>query len=125
MLNNRPLSWLNVTRRSSFVALAIVLASCIPAGNAECGTIELFSRSVGAGGTTYGELARLTSQLSNDLYASADSSSSSVVQDRIRYAARTAQDVTTVIQSGQSRDIIEFQIDVLAEALEEVLSTRC
>ena len=87
--------------------------------------IESFSQEVGSSGTTYADLAVLASMLSTDLYATAGQAGRAASEDQIRYAAGAAQDLSTVIRGGWGQDSIQFEMDILADALQDVLSSQC
>lgn len=74
---------------------------------------------------TYADLAVLASRLSADLYATAGQAGGAAAEGRITYAAGAAQDLSTVIRGGWGRDTIEIEMDILADALEDVLFTQC
>ena len=117
-----------IVHRIGALALSgmLVLAGCAPAGRDQaCDAVRIFSRSVGSANINYVELATLTSRLSDDLYAAAQQANNQVLRSDIRYAAGAARDVTTVIRNRQSRTVIEFEIDILVDALNELRWSHC
>jgi PBP1b-binding outer membrane lipoprotein LpoB len=123
--------WVGMTTRkqrviASILATVLLLTGCAPSGRAEaCDAVRAFSRNVGSTNINYVELAVFTSRLSDDLYAAAQQASNQRLRSDIRYAAGAARDVTTVIRNRASRDVIEFEIDILIDALDQVRYAHC
>ncbi len=108
------------------IVLALLLPGCAPAGRSEaCDAIRVFSRNVGSANMNYAELSVLTARLSDDLYAAARLTNNQTLRADIRYAAGAAQDVTTVIRNRASRDVMNFEIDILIDALDQVRFSHC
>ena len=115
-------------RKFGAMALAgvLVLAGCAPAGRDEaCNAVQSFSRNVGTGNINYVELAVLTSRLSDDLYAAAQQAGNQSLRNSIRYAAGAARDVTTVIRSRRSMDVVDLEINILIHALDDLRFLHC
>lgn len=127
-MHNSSMPYPTGARKFSSTALAAILmiVGCAPpARPAACGMIESFSQEVGSSGTTYADLAVLASMLSADLYATAGQAGRAASEDQIRYAAGAAQDLSTVIRGGWGQDTIQLEMDILADALQDVLASQC
>ena len=108
----------------SLFAAAALLTACAPSGlNEACSIVDGFSRRIIAA-ETYADLSDLASWLASDLEYVADISQSTGLRSDLQWAAGAARDVVTVIRRGSSRDTIDFEIDGLIFALDNIRS-RC
>lgn len=104
----------------------LLLPGCAPAGRAEaCDAVQAFSRNVGSSNVNYVDLAVLASRLSDELYAAAQQAGNQSLRGSIRHAAGAARDVTTVVRSRQSMDVIDFEIDILIDAINDLRFSHC